>query len=237
MKPPPGLSVPTPQHVCKLQRSLYGLHQAGRQWYAKLSSFLISHNYILSSADHSLFLKQDTNKLTAILIYVDDLVLTRKNIEEINHIIATLHQQFKIKNLGDLTYFLGLEVARNSSGLHLSQRKYVLDLLHMTDMLDSVPMPTPMIHSSRLTSSEGILLSEKDSSTYRCLIGRLIYLTNTRPDIAFSVNNLNQFLSSPTKAHQQAVFRILRYLKGNPGFGIFLHRNSSIHLRAYSDSD
>jgi len=132
MQPPPDLSVPTSQHVCKLQRSLYGLRQAGRQWYAKLSSFLISHNYILSSVDHSLFLKQDTNniKLTAIIVYVDDLVLTGNNIEEINHITATLHQQFKIKNLRDLTYFLGLEVARNNSGLHLNQRKYVLDLLH-----------------------------------------------------------------------------------------------------------
>jgi len=182
-------------------------------------------------------LKQDTNKLTAILVYVDDLVLTGNNIEEINHITAILHQQFKIKNLDDLTYFLGLEVARNSSGLHLIQQKYVLDLLHETRILDSAPVPTPMIHSSRLKSSEGILFYEKDSSTYRRLIGRLIYLTNTRPDITFSVNNLSQFLSSPTKAHQQAFFRILRYLKGNPSASIFLHRNSPIHLRAYSDSN
>jgi len=104
-------------------------------------------------------------------------------------------------------------------------------------MLDYASMPTPMTHSSRLTSSEGILLSEKDSSTYHRLIGKPIYLTNTRPNIAFSVNNLNQFLSFPTKAHQQVVFRILHYLKGNPGSGIFLPRNSSIHLRAYNGSD
>ena len=104
-------------------------------------------------------------------------------------------------------------------------------------MLDYAPVPTPMIHSSRLKSSEGTLLSEKDSSTYRRLIGKLIYITNTRPDITFSVNNLSHILSSPTKAHQQAIFRVLLYLKGNSGSGIFLHRNSPIHLRAYSDSD
>ena len=167
---------------------------------------------------------------------MDDIVLAGNDDEEIAHITKLLDQHFIIKNLGDLTYFLGLEVARNKSGLHISQRKYTLDL-HETGMLDCAPMPTPMSHSSRLSSTDSVHLNEEESSTYHRLIGRLIYLTNTRPDIAFSVNNLSQFISSPTKHHQQAVFCILRYIKGNLGSRIFLHKNSNNELRGYNDSD
>jgi len=173
----------------------------------------------VSSADHLLFLKRTHTKLTALLVYVDDIILTGNDDKEISHITKLLDQQFIIKNLGDLTYFLGLKVARNKSGLHISQRKYTLDLLHATRMLDCACMP----HSSRI-SSTNIQLNEEKSSTYCKLIGRLIYFTSTRPDIAYSVYNLIQFVSSPTKHHQQVVFRILRYLKGNSGSRIFLHR-------------
>ena len=237
MKPPPGLVLPHSNRVCKLQRSLYGLRQAGRQWYAKLSSFLISNKYTISNANHSLFLKHSGSNTTALLVYVDDTVLTGNDKAEILHITNLLDQHFKIKNLGDLTYFLGLEVAHNSSGIHLSQRKYTIDLLHETGMQNCSPMPTPMAHSSRLSITEGTPLNGDEASAYRRLIGRLIYLTNTRPDIAFSVHNLSQFVSAPTNNHNQAAFRILRYLKGNPGFGIFLSSISSMHLKAYSDSD
>jgi len=237
MKPPPGLHLPHSKSVCKLHRSLYGLCQAGRQWYAKLSSFLISNNYTTSTADHSLFLKHTGSNTTALLVYVDDIVLTSNDKAEIDHITLMLNQQFKIKNLGNLTYFLGLEVARNSSGIHLSQRKYTIDLLYETGMQDCAPMPTPMAHSSRLSTNDGTALNHEDASAFHRLIGRLIYLTNTRLDIAFSVHNLSQFVSAPTQNHQQAALRILRYLKGNPGSSIFLYSNSSVHLKAYSDSD
>jgi len=112
MQLPPGLHVGNKDSVCKLQRSLYGLKQAGRQWYAKLSQFLIYHNYAMSANDHSLFLKHVDTSTTAIIVYVDDIVLTGNNSEEITHITTLLDQHFKIKNLGDLTYFLGFEVAR-----------------------------------------------------------------------------------------------------------------------------
>ncbi|WVZ16876.1 hypothetical protein V8G54_009858 [Vigna mungo] len=236
MQPPPGLPIHKPNQVCKLQRSLYGLKQAGRQWYDKLSTFLLSNNYIRSNADHSLFLKHDTCHTTTIFIYVDDIVLSGNNAIEIQHITTSLDNLFHIKNLGDLTYFLGLEVARNSSGIHLSQRKYILDLLTEAGMLNCAPMPTPMAHSSQL-SSQGDLLNDEDASSYRRLIGRLIYLTNTRPDITFFVNNLSQFVSAPTALHQQAANRILRYLKGSPDNGIFLQNKNTNQLKAYSDSD
>jgi len=170
MNPPLGLSLPFPHHVCKLQCSLYGFCQAGRQWYAKLSYFLLSNKYILFLIDHSLFLKYNGTKLTAILVYVDDLVLTSDDNEEITAMTASLDHHFKIINLGNLTYFLGLEVACNNTSLYLSQRKYTFDLLQETRMLDSTPMPTPMAHSSRLSSSEGTKLNPEENFTHRRLI-------------------------------------------------------------------
>ncbi|XP_068503673.1 uncharacterized mitochondrial protein AtMg00810-like [Phaseolus vulgaris] len=237
MTPPPGLYLPSPQHVCKLQRSLYGLRQASRQWYAKLSTFLLSNNYYIPAADHSLFLKYNNDKLTVILVYVDDLILTSDDREEINTITASLHHHFKIKNLGHLTYFLGLEITRNSSGLHLSQRKYTLDLLHEIGMLDFAPVATPMTHTSRLSPDQGSPLDADATSQYRRLLGRLIYLTNTQLDIAFVVHNFSQFIYAPTNHHQQAVSRLLRYLRGTPGEGLYFSHTSPLHLCGFSDSD
>ena len=104
-------------------------------------------------------------------------------------------------------------------------------------MLDCAPMPTPMLHSSRLSPSQGVPLSDTDAAAYRRLIGRLLYLTNTRPGITFSVNNLSQFVTAPTKEHQQDAFHVLRYLKVAPGSGIFFHSSNSIQLKCFSDSD
>ena len=119
MQPPPGLHVSKPGQVCRLQRYLYGLKKTSRQWYDKLSSFLISHGYTQSAFQHSLFLKFSTNTIIALLLYVDDVVLAGNDIHEISRIITLLDNTFKIKNLGDLKFFLGLEVARFISGIHL----------------------------------------------------------------------------------------------------------------------
>jgi len=126
---------------------LYGLKQVGRKWYAKLSNFLLSHKYIISTADHSLFLKHDGNHTITILVYVDNIVLTGNNPMEISNITNILNNFFHIKNLGDLSYFLGIEVARNATRIHLSQRKYTLDLLKDIAMLGCAPVPTPMLHT------------------------------------------------------------------------------------------
>ncbi|XP_029128789.1 uncharacterized protein LOC114916374 [Cajanus cajan] len=165
-----------------------------------------------SQVYHSLFLKFNDNSHTALL-----------------------DQTFKIKDLGDLSYFLGLEVVRNRTWIHLSQRKYTLDILSDIGMLACCPVSTPMDSSNRLSTSSGTPL--EDPSVYRRLIGRLIYLTNTHPDIAHFVQHLSQFVSQPITAHYQANFRVLRYLKQAPGLGIFLDSRSSLHLKAFSDSD
>lgn len=117
MQIPPGLSIKDPNLVCRLQRSLYGLKQTSRQWFTRLSSFLISHGFRQSTSDHSLFLRFTDNVTTALLVYVDDIILTSNNIDEIQSITALLDQTFKIKDLGNLKFFLGLEIARTAQGI------------------------------------------------------------------------------------------------------------------------
>jgi hypothetical protein len=132
MQPPPGLHLDQPDLVCKLQRSLYGLKQTSRQWNAKLTETLIASNYVQSKADYSLFTKKTDAGFTAILVYVDDLVMGGTDISEINKLKALLDHKFSIKDLGSLKYFLGFEVARSDKGISLCQRKYTLDLLQDT---------------------------------------------------------------------------------------------------------
>ncbi|PNX87642.1 retrovirus-related Pol polyprotein from transposon TNT 1-94, partial [Trifolium pratense] len=188
MKLPPGLVVPNSSpgvtKVCKLHKSLYGLKQACRQWYAKLSTALVPIGYQHSSADYSLFTKTSGTKITALPVYVDDIVLAGDDLAQIQHVKTFLDHQFCIKDLGKLRFFLGLEIARSPSGILLNQRKYTLDLLSDSGHLAVKPCSTPYDSSLKLHDADSPLYH--DESAFRRLIGRLLYLTTTRPDIAFA---------------------------------------------------
>ena len=232
---PQGFHSPKPNQVCKLRKSLYGLKQASRQWFSTLSTALRSLDYHQCSSDHSLFVKKTASSLTILLVYVDDVLLAGNSIAEFNIVKHFLHSKFRIKDIGELKFFLGLEVARSSSGIVLNQRKYAMELLSDAGLLASKPASTPMDGALKLSKSAGTPLS--DPSSYRRLIGRLIYLTTTRPDIAFSVQQLSQFMSSPNDSHLKAAHRVLHYIKACPGRGLFFPADSSPTLRAFSDSD
>lgn len=225
MQPPPGLHISDPSLVCRLDKFLYGLKQASRQWNAKLTEVLLSSGYVQSRSDYSLFTKSVGSGFTAILVYVDDLVITRTNMNEIDHMKQLLDTKFSIKDLGPLKYFLGLEIARSQKGINLSQRKYALDLLHDTSLLAAKPCTTSMDCKSKLHKNSGAAYA--DITGNRRLIGRLLYLTHTQPDISYAVSNLSQFLGSPTVEHHQAALRILRYIKGSPGQGLLFPSDSN----------
>jgi hypothetical protein len=234
MSLPPGYDTSSSK-VCKLNKSLYGLKQASRQWYFKLSSALLSLGYKTSQADPSLYVKSHGSSFTALLVYVDDIVLAGTSMEEIKSVKLFLDQQFKIKDLGQLRFFLGLEIARSSSGIFLNQRKYTLELLEDTGFLGSKPAVVPFDPHTKLSTTDGVPFD--DPSEYRRLIGRLLYLTHTRPDISFSVQHLSQYVSTPLVPHYQAATRILRYLKSCPAKGVFFSSQSSLQLHGFADSD
>ncbi|KAK2450734.1 putative mitochondrial protein [Trifolium repens] len=232
---PAGVQSHKPGQVCKLLKSLYGLKQASRRWYEKLTSLLIHEGYQQSTSDYSLFTLSSENDFTALLVYVDDIILAGTNTVEFNRIKSILDAQFKIKDLGALKYFLGLEVAQSREGISVSQRKYCLDLLKDTGLLGSKPATTPLDPSVKLHNDDGKLF--EDVSQYRRLIGKLLYLTNTRPDIAYATQQLSQFLHRPTNVHYQAACRVIRYLKNSPGKGLFFPRQCDIQILGFSDAD
>jgi hypothetical protein len=235
MKIPDGVPCDKPNLVCKLEKSLYGLKQASRKWYEKLTALLLKEGYSQSTSDYSLFTLNKNNTFTILLVYVDDIILAGDSTAEFDRIKAVLDVAFKIKNLGQLKYFLGLEVAHSKHGITVSQRKYCLDMLKDSGLLGSKPASTPLDTSIKLHSAAGVPYS--DASGYRRLVGRLLYLNTTRPDIAFATQQLSQFMHAPTNVHYNAACRVLRYLKNNPGQGLFFSRDSAMQLIGYSDAD
>ncbi|XP_017441205.1 uncharacterized mitochondrial protein AtMg00810-like [Vigna angularis] len=154
---------------------------------------------------------------------------------EIESIKAHLDHEFSIKNLGKLRYFLGLEISRSFTGIVVNQRKYALELLKENDMLAAKPISTPMEPSTKFISSSGNPLS--DPQPYRRLVGQLMYLTTTRPDLAFVTQQLSQYVSQPMDTHHSAAMRVLRYIKGSPAKGLHFPANSSLMPSNFADSD
>jgi len=235
---PPGYSVENPNNqrlVCRLNKSLYGLKQASRNWFSKFSQALQSFGFKQSLSDHSLFVWKSGSNITILLIYVDDMIVTGNNEKSISIVKAFIQSQFKTKDLGTLKYFLGIEVARSRKGIFLSQRKYTLDILKEMGLLGSKPINFPMDQHLKLNPDDGQQLH--NPSSYRRLVGRLIYLTITRPEITYAVNALSQFMHNPRQPHMAAAIRVLRYLKSSPGKGILMSSESSTQLSAFCDSD
>ena len=169
------------------------------------------------------------------LIYVDDLVLTGNKSSSIAALKKHLHTCFHMKDLGPLKFFLGIEIARSSAGLFLCQRKYALDIIAEAGLLGAKPVSTPIEQNHSLASATGVPLDSPDR--YRRLVGRLIYLTITRPELSYTVNILAQFMHAPLTVHWEAALRTVRYLKSQPGCGIFFPTSSDFTLSAYCDSD
>ncbi|XP_075101642.1 uncharacterized protein LOC107776883 [Nicotiana tabacum] len=235
MQVPPGLSVGKQNLVCKLNKFLYGLKQASRQWYAKLTEALCSKGYVHSMLDYSLFYKREGHSVIFVAVYVDDVLLTGTNLEEIKALKTFLRETFKIKDLGRLHYFLGLEILYKHDGVIITQRKFTSDLIKEFEFSHCTSMSSPLDPSTKLKASEGSLLT--DPTQYRKLVGKLNFLTNTRLDIAYSIQHLSQYMQSPRDSHLKVAMHMLRYLKGDPGLGIFLSNSADYRLRAFCDSD
>ena len=222
--------------VSKLNKALYGLKQAPRAWFSKLEATLISLGFTSTKCDSSLFVKVTSHYTLYVLVYVDDVLITGSSQHAISALISSLNTKFSFTDLGPLHYILGIE-AKNTKegGLLLCQSKYITDLLAKANMIDCKPTATPMPSGLKL-SKDGFEAFE-DPTLYRSIVGARQYINITRPEIAFSINKVCQFMHQPLQSHWQAVKRLLRYLKGTITFGLHLRPSSNFNLYAFCDAD
>ncbi|XP_026452189.1 uncharacterized protein LOC113352596 [Papaver somniferum] len=242
MQPPPGLPH-APNQVCKLRKAIYGLEQAHRAWFKKFSSAILEYGFIQSFYDSAMFTRLSSKGIVILLLYVDDMVITGSDLEGINNLKTYLSSCFHLKDLGFLSYFLGIEVGKSNNGYLVSQVKYVMqfllvyasEIIQRTGITDTKVVDTPLEVNVRHSPTDGTLLS--NPILYRQLVGSLNYLTITRPDISHDVHIVSQFMSAPRSTYYAVVLRILRYLKGTLYQGLQFSSKSDLTLRAYSDSD
>jgi histone deacetylase 1/2 len=238
MHQPPGYKDSVhPHYVCKLDKAIYGLKQAPRAWYARLCSQLIKLGFTPSKGDTSLFYYHQGSHTMFVLIYVDDIVVASSSTAATQALLRDLEQQFALKDLGNLHYFLGIEIKRSSDALIMSQTRYASDILKRSGMDKCKPIDTPMSITEKLSVTQGSSLGPDDSTKYRSLVGALQYLTLTRPDISYAVNKVCQYLHSPTTVHFSAVKRILRYINGTLNLGLKFRPSNSMVVSAFSDAD
>ncbi|KAL5795083.1 hypothetical protein ACOSP7_003677 [Xanthoceras sorbifolium] len=224
-----------PEYVCKLRKALDGLKQAPRAWYGKIAEFLTRSGYLVTSADSSLFAKAKGGKIAIVLVYIDDLIITGDDVEEICRTKENLSVRFQMKELGQLKHFLGLEVDQTLEGIFLYQQKYAKDLLKKFGMLECKPISTPMEPNAKMCAHEGKDL--EDALMFRQLVGSLIYLTLTRPDISYAVGVMSRYMQNPKKSHLEAVRRILRYVKSTIDYGLMYKKGENCKLVGYCDAD
>ena len=233
-QPPRYVDAQFPHHVCQLHKSLYGLKQALRAWFDRFTSQLLHLGFVASVADSSLFIFHSHQTIIYLLLYVDDIIITGNSTSQVDHLVTALNSVFELKDLGDLSYFLGIQILPTRFGLTLCQSKYASDVLHRFSMENSKPTKTPSCPNSRLTPFDGTALP--DPSEYRSMVGALQYLTFTRPDLSFSVHQLCQFMQHPTTSHLEAAKRVLRYVRGTLHFGIHF-APGPLTFSAFFDAD
>ncbi|KAK4406558.1 Retrovirus-related Pol polyprotein from transposon RE2 [Sesamum angolense] len=173
--------------------------------------------------------------MVVLAVYVDDILITGSDIDGIEEAKTGLQKHFVTKDLGRPRYFLGIEIAHSKHGVSLSQRKYACDLLQEAGLLGTKPVDTPMDSNPDFWNDDGNYLEDK--TKYRRLVGKLIYLTVTRPDISFAVGLVSQFMDKPRSVHWEAALRILKYIKTSPGKGLLFKRHGHVKIEAYADAD
>ena len=231
--------------VCKLQKSLYGLKQAPRAWNTLIDGFLKEKGFVQSMADHCIYTRLEGASTVIIALYVDDLIIASNSDEKMKWTKDFLNQRFEMKDLGPLSYCLGIQIRRDRTNriLWMSQEKYISDVLKRFNMSDCRPVATPLEPGVRLTKDMGPAtqkeMEDMRKVPYRSAVGSLMYaMVGTRPDIATAVGVVSRHLENPGQAHWSAVKRIFRYLRGTTGVGICYGTSKNLGvLEGYSDAD
>ncbi|GJX45680.1 putative ribonuclease H-like domain-containing protein [Tanacetum coccineum] len=233
---PSGFEDPRfPDKVYKVEKALYGLHQAPRAWYGTLSTYLLENGFRRGIIDKTLFIKKNQGDILLVQVYVDDIIFGSTKKSLCTEFESLMHKKFQMSSIGELTFFLGLHVMQRDDGIFISQDKYVADILKKFDFV------TIKTTSTLIETHKALLNDEEDENVdfhlYISMIGSLMYLTAFRPDIMFAVYACARFQVTPKISHLHAVKRIFKYLKGQPKLGLWYPRDSPFDLEAFSDSD
>nr|ABA98303.2 retrotransposon protein, putative, unclassified [Oryza sativa Japonica Group] len=236
VKQPPGFeNLDFPNHVFKLSKALYGLKQAPRAWYDRLKNFLLAKGFTMGKVDKTLFVLKHGDNQLFVQIYVDDIIFGCSTHALVVDFAETMRKEFEMSMMGELSYFLGLQIKQTPQGTFVHQTKYTNDLLRRFKMENCKPISTPIGSTAVLDPDEdGEAVDQKE---YRSMIVSLLYLTASRPDIQFAVCLCARFQASTRASHRQAVKRIMRYLNHTLEFVIWYSTSSSICLSGYSDAD
>ncbi|GJV80548.1 retrovirus-related pol polyprotein from transposon TNT 1-94 [Tanacetum coccineum] len=217
-QPPGFIDFEKPDHVYKLKKALYGLKQAPKAWYDRLKAFLIKHEYKMGMVDKTLFTKKKSSNLIIVQIYVNDIIFVSTCQDMCDNFAKIMHDEFEMSMMGELNFFLGLHIKHMEDGIFFNQSKYIKEMLKKFGLEDSKPIKTPMSSDSKLTKDEE---SESvDSTKYRGMIGSLLYLTTSKPDIMFSVCLCARFQEDPKISHLEAVKHIFDTLKKQTALAI-----------------
>ncbi|GKA48917.1 retrovirus-related pol polyprotein from transposon TNT 1-94, partial [Tanacetum coccineum] len=233
-QPPGFIDFEKPDHVYKLKKALYGLKQAPKAWYDRLKVFLIKHEYKMGMVDNTLFTKKKSSNLIIVQIYVDDIIFGLTCQDMCDEFSKIMHDEFEMSMMGELNFFLGLQIKQIEDGIFFNQSKYIKEMLKKFGLEDSKPMKTPMSSDTKLTKDEEC--ESVDSTKYQGMIGSLLYLTTSRPDIMFSVCFGPHFNGSET-SHLEVVKRIFRYIKGTTHLGLWYPKKTGIETVVYTDPD
>ncbi|GJV21584.1 retrovirus-related pol polyprotein from transposon TNT 1-94 [Tanacetum coccineum] len=224
------------EKVYKLKKDLYGLKQAPRAWYSQIDGYFKENGFDQSKSEPTLYVKnQGTSDILIVALYVDDLVFAGNNKKMIEDFKNEMMQKYEMSDLGLLNHFLEMEIYQDEGGVFICQEKYVEKILKIFDMSECKPKETPLVVNEKLMKEDGS--SKVDATLYRSLVGKLLYLTATRPDIMFVASLLSRFMHNPSQIHIGVGKRILRYLQGTKDFGIKYVKNANINLHGFCDSD
>ncbi|CAL5347060.1 unnamed protein product [Camellia sinensis] len=223
------------EKVCRLKKALYGLKQAPRSWYSRIDAHLVNLGFEKSLSESTLYIKKADDEILVVSLYVDDLLVTGSSKELIDKFKEEMKDVFEMTDLGRMTFFLGMQVHQKQNEIFLCQHKYAKEILKKFNMQECKPTATPMNQKEKFCKEDG---AEKvDERLYRSLIGCLMYLTATRPDIMHVVSLLSRYMHCASEIHFQAAKRILRYVKGTIDSGIRFSQVKNFNLHGYSDSD
>ncbi|GJV57875.1 retrovirus-related pol polyprotein from transposon TNT 1-94 [Tanacetum coccineum] len=213
-----------PNHVYRLKKTLYGLKQAPRAWYDMLSSFLLSQEFSKGVVDPTLFTKRVGRDILLVQIYVNDIIFISTNPAMCDEFAKIMSYKFKMSMMGKMSFFLGLQISQNPRGIFINQSNYAFEIIKKYGMLSSDPVDTPMVDKSKL--DEDLHGKPVDPTHYHDMIGYLMYLTSSRPDLVFAVCMCARYEAKPTKMHLHAVKRIFQYLKGTIDMGLWYSKDS-----------